>query len=91
MKYVIVLPDGAADVPLPQLGGRTPLEAARIPNMDRVAKTGRLGRLVTIPEGFTPGTDVGTLTVSATTRTSTTRGGRRSRRRRRGFRCGPTR
>ncbi len=63
MKYAIVLPDGAADEPLAQLGGRTPLEAARIPHMDRVAEQGRLGRYVTIPEGFTPATDVGTLSV----------------------------
>jgi 2,3-bisphosphoglycerate-independent phosphoglycerate mutase len=63
MKYAIVLPDGAADVPLEQLGGKTPLEAARIPHMDRVAGSGRLGRFVTIPEGFTPATDVGTLSV----------------------------
>ena len=63
MKYAIVLPDGAADEPLAQLGGRTPLEAARIPHMDWVAEHGRLGRYVTIPEGFTPATDVGTLSV----------------------------
>jgi len=63
MKYAIVLPDGAADDPLPELGGKTPLEAAHIPNMDWVAANGRLGRIVTIPEGFTPGTDVGTLSV----------------------------
>ena len=63
MKYAIVLPDGAADDPLAQLDGRTPLEAARIPHMDWVAEHGRLGRYVTIPEGFTPATDVGTLSV----------------------------
>jgi 2,3-bisphosphoglycerate-independent phosphoglycerate mutase len=63
MKYAIVLPDGAADDPLAQLGGKTPLDAARIPHMDWVAKHGRLGRYVTIPEGFTPATDVGTLSV----------------------------
>jgi 2,3-bisphosphoglycerate-independent phosphoglycerate mutase len=63
MKYAIVLPDGAADEPLAQLGGKTPLEAARIPHMDWVAEHGRLGRYVTIPEGFTPATDVGTLSV----------------------------
>jgi 2,3-bisphosphoglycerate-independent phosphoglycerate mutase len=63
MKYAIVLPDGAADVPLELLGGKTPLEAARIPHMDQVARSGRLGRHVTIPEGFTPATDVGTLSV----------------------------
>ncbi len=63
MKYAIVLPDGAADVPLGALGGRTPLEAAHIPHMDRIARGGRLGRTVTIPDGFTPATDVGTLSV----------------------------
>jgi 2,3-bisphosphoglycerate-independent phosphoglycerate mutase len=63
MKYAIVLPDGAADEPLVQLGGKTPLEAARIPHMDWVAEHGRLGRYLTIPEGFTPATDVGTLSV----------------------------
>lgn len=63
MKYAIVLPDGAADEPLPELGGRTPLQAARTPHMDWVAEHGRLGRCVTIPDGFTPGTDVATLTV----------------------------
>jgi 2,3-bisphosphoglycerate-independent phosphoglycerate mutase len=63
MKYAIILPDGAADQPLPQLGGRTPLQAADIPHMDSVAREGRLGRVVTIPEGYTPGTDVGTLVL----------------------------
>jgi 2,3-bisphosphoglycerate-independent phosphoglycerate mutase len=63
MKYVIVLPDGAADEPLPQLGGRTPLEAARIPNMDWVAQNGHLGSVVTIPTGYLSGTDVGTLSL----------------------------
>jgi len=63
VKYVIVLPDGAADEPLAQLDGRTPLEAARIPGMDWVAANGRLGRSVTVPAGFTAGTDVATLSL----------------------------
>ena len=63
MKFAIVLPDGAADEPLPQLDGRTPLEVASIPNMDWVALHGRLGRVVTVPPGFTPGTDVATLSL----------------------------
>jgi len=63
MKFVIILPDGASDEPLPQLGGKTPLEAAHIPNMDAIARDGRLGRIVTIPEGFDAGTDAGTLTL----------------------------
>lgn len=63
MKFAIILPDGAADEPLPQLGGKTPLEAANIPVMDSIAREGRLGTIVTIPDGYTPGTDVGTLTL----------------------------
>ena len=63
MKYAIILPDGAADFPLPQLDGKTPLEAARIPHMDSIAAAGQLGCAVTIPAGFTPGTDVGTLSL----------------------------
>ena len=50
VRYVIVLPDGAADEPLAELDGRTPLEAARIPNMDWVARNGRLGRVRTVPD-----------------------------------------
>lgn len=61
MKYAIILPDGAADEPLRSLAGRTPLEAARTPHMDRVAREGQLGRVLTVPEGFVPGTDVATL------------------------------
>jgi 2,3-bisphosphoglycerate-independent phosphoglycerate mutase len=63
MKYAIVLPDGASDERLEALGGRTPLEASVHPHLDWIAANGRLGRVVTIPEGFTPGTDVGTLSL----------------------------
>ncbi len=63
MKYLILLPDGASDEPLPELGGRTPLEAAHIPHTEAVAREGCLGRVVTIPEGFGASTDVGTLTL----------------------------
>jgi 2,3-bisphosphoglycerate-independent phosphoglycerate mutase len=63
MKYAIILPDGAADEPLPVLAGKTPLQAAHIPHMDWVAQHGRLGRVLTVPEPFTPGTDVATLTL----------------------------
>jgi 2,3-bisphosphoglycerate-independent phosphoglycerate mutase len=62
-KYAIVLPDGAADEPLIELDGRTPLEAAKTPNMDWVASQGRLGRVVTVPKGFSPGSDVATLSL----------------------------
>ncbi|MBI5479913.1 MAG: cofactor-independent phosphoglycerate mutase [Deltaproteobacteria bacterium] len=63
MKFAVILPDGAHDEPLPALGGLTPLEVANVPHLDWVARHGRLGRAVTIPTGFTPGTDVGTLTL----------------------------
>ncbi len=63
MKYVIILPDGAADEPLSALSGKTPLEAAHIPFMDEVARQGRIGRVVTVPPGFTSATDVATLSL----------------------------
>ncbi len=63
MKYVVVLPDGASDEPLPELEGRTPLDVAQTPNMDWVSYNGRIGRAVTIPEGFIPATDVATLSL----------------------------
>ncbi len=61
MKYAIIIPDGAADEPLPELGGRTPLEAATTPNMDRVAIEGRQGIVRTVPDGFESGSDVATM------------------------------
>ncbi|MGD0389942.1 MAG: cofactor-independent phosphoglycerate mutase [Tepidisphaeraceae bacterium] len=61
MKYAIIIPDGAADEPLKELGGKTPLEAADIPNMDRIAMDGRQGLVRTVPEGFESGSDVATM------------------------------
>jgi 2,3-bisphosphoglycerate-independent phosphoglycerate mutase len=61
MKYAIIIPDGAADEPLKELGGRTPLEAANTPNMDRVAMEGRQGIVRTVPDGFESGSDVATM------------------------------
>jgi len=63
MKYAIVLPDGAADEPVEKLGGRTPLEAANTPHIDWISIHGRQGRVVTVPPGFTPGSDVATLSL----------------------------
>src|SRR4051812_10054571 len=63
MKYAIIIPDGAADEPLKELGGRTPLEAAETPNMDRVAREGRQGLVRTVPEGFESGSDVAIMTL----------------------------
>jgi 2,3-bisphosphoglycerate-independent phosphoglycerate mutase len=61
MKYAIIIPDGAADDPLKELNGKTPLEAAHIPNMDKVALEGRQGTARTIPDGFESGSDVAIL------------------------------
>jgi 2,3-bisphosphoglycerate-independent phosphoglycerate mutase len=63
MKYAMILPDGAADEPLDQLGGQTVLEAAKTPNMDWISTNGRQGRIVTVPKEFLPGSDVATLSV----------------------------
>src|SRR5688572_23997133 len=61
MKYAIIIPDGAADEPLVELGGRTPLEAANTPNMDSIARAGRIGLVRTVPDGFESGSDVATM------------------------------
>lgn len=63
MKYLILQPDGVADRPIAELGDRTPLEYARTPHMDRLASCGTLGMTHTIPDGFPPGSDVGTMSV----------------------------
>lgn len=63
MKYAIVLPDGAADEPLEELGGKTVLEVAKTPNMDWIAMNGRQGTVVTVPPAFLPGSDVATLSL----------------------------
>ena len=62
-KYVIVIPDGAADEPQASLGGKTPLQAARIPEMDRIAREGVLGRSKNVPDRFLPASDVATLSL----------------------------
>lgn len=63
MKYVLVQGDGMPDHPVSALGGKTPLEAARKPNLDRIAREGRLGLVETIPSGLPPGSDVGNLSL----------------------------
>jgi 2,3-bisphosphoglycerate-independent phosphoglycerate mutase len=63
MKYLILLGDGMADQPIAVLGGKTPLEYARTPYMDRIAGEGTLGLIDTIPSGLPPGSDVANLAV----------------------------
>ena len=63
MKYLILLGDGMADRPVEALGGRTPLEAADTPMMDRMAGMGEQGLVQTVPEGMVPASDVANLSV----------------------------
>ncbi len=63
MKYIVVLGDGMADEPIEALGGKTPLEAAKTPAMDELAKVSEVGLLHTIPEGMKPGSDTANLSV----------------------------
>src|SRR3954469_8401274 len=63
MKYVIIIPDGCADEPQEALGGRTPLQAAHKPNMDRIARQGVVGRSNNVPAPLTPASDVATLSL----------------------------
>jgi 2,3-bisphosphoglycerate-independent phosphoglycerate mutase len=62
-KYVIIIPDGAADEPIEQFDGQTVLEAAEIPNMDKISTLGRQGLVRTIPEGMEPGSDVAQMSL----------------------------
>ncbi|MFZ4575982.1 MAG: cofactor-independent phosphoglycerate mutase [Phycisphaerales bacterium] len=63
MKYVIIIPDGAADLPIPELDGRTPFEAAATPNLDALAELGRVGCAHTTPKGFEAGSDVCSMSL----------------------------
>jgi 2,3-bisphosphoglycerate-independent phosphoglycerate mutase len=63
MKYVVCVPDGCADEPLDELGGRTPLEAAHLPTLRSLAARGTVGRAATIPDGLPAGSDVGNMSI----------------------------
>ena len=63
MKYIVILGDGMADEPLAELGDKTPLEAAKTPQMDWLAEKSELGLAYTIPEGMKPGSDTANLAV----------------------------
>ncbi len=63
MKYVVVLGDGMADEPIEALGGKTPLEYAKTPNMDCLSKKAEVGMVHTIPAGMKPGSDTANLSV----------------------------
>lgn len=63
MKYIVMLGDGMADYPVAELGGKTPLQAAKKPNIDGLAPYAELGMVKTVPEGMKPGSDVANLSV----------------------------
>ena len=63
MKYIVILGDGMADEPIEALGGKTPIEYAKTPEMDRLAPLSELGMAKTIPEGMSPGSDTANLAV----------------------------
>ncbi|MBU1753703.1 cofactor-independent phosphoglycerate mutase [bacterium] len=63
MKYILIVGDGMADYPLDELDGKTPLQAANTPNMDKLAREGIVGTAKTIPDGMLPGSDVANLAV----------------------------
>lgn len=63
MKYIVLLGDGMAGYPIKELGGKTTLAYAKTPNMDYMARTGKLGRARTVPKGMAPGSDVANLAV----------------------------
>lgn len=63
MKHIIILGDGMADHAVDRLGGKTLLEYANTSNMDHLARIGRTGRLLTVPDGFLPGSEVANATI----------------------------
>src|SRR3954452_1625658 len=63
MKYVVCVPDGCADEPIDALGCRTPLEAASMPTLARLASRGEVGRAAVIPPALPPGSDVGNMSI----------------------------
>lgn len=63
MKYIIILGDGMADEPIEEIGGKTPLEYAKTPFMDKLSKLSEIGLVHTIPNGMNPGSDIANLSV----------------------------
>src|SRR5437016_4381913 len=62
-KILYVILDGLGDEPHPDLGGRTPLEAAKTPNLDALARKGRTGTVVTVGEGIAPESDIAVFSI----------------------------
>ena len=66
MKVIILLGDGMSDELYSELGNKSPLQSAQTPNMDFMARNGRVGLAHTVPDGLPPGSDVANLSVQAT-------------------------
>ena len=63
MKYMVILIDGAADENVEALGNKTPLMVAKMPNLEKLSKSGQNGLVQTVPEGMSPGSDVANLSI----------------------------
>ena len=63
MKYLVVLYDGMADYPVPALGGKTPMELAKKPLLDKLARFGKVGTVKTVADGLKPGSDIANMSV----------------------------
>lgn len=63
MKYIVILGDGMADRPIEELGGKTPIEYADTPTLDKLAKMSEIGLCATVPKGLKPGSDIANLAV----------------------------
>ena len=63
MKYAILVGDGMSDYPVPELGNRTPLEVAKIPNINEIVKSGMIGLVKTVPRGMKPASDIANLSI----------------------------
>ena len=63
MKYVVVLYDGMADYPVDALNGKTPMEVAKKPNLDNLARFGKMGIVKTVGDGLKPGSDIANMSV----------------------------
>ncbi len=63
MKYLVVLYDGMADYPVPALGGKTPMELANKPLLDKLARFGKVGTVKTVADGLKPGSDIANMSV----------------------------
>ena len=63
MKYIVMIGDGMADRPVEELGGKTPLQKAATPNMDKLVQHGIIGKIRTVPPGYHPGSDIANLNI----------------------------